>query len=102
MFFPIIGNILEQNSQKYFQIIHAEHTCQASGPNLPTVEQLELLCALIEVVAQGDAVAPTLDLPALCPELQVNGVARLEHLSQCGYMDTLCHSLIGMPSQTVQ
>ena len=60
MFFPIIGNILEQNSQKYFQIIHAEHTCQASGPNLPTVEQLELLGALVEVVTHGDAVAPAL------------------------------------------
>ena len=43
------------------------------------VEQLELLGALIEVVTQGDAVAPALDLPALGPELEVNRVARLEH-----------------------
>ena len=46
------------------------------------VKQLELLGALIEIVAQGDAVAPALDLPALRPELQVNGVASLEHLAK--------------------
>ena len=46
------------------------------------VKQLELLGALVEVVAQGDAVAPALDLSALCPELDVNGVARLEHLTK--------------------
>jgi len=32
------------------------------------VEQFELLGALVEVVAQGDAVAPALDLPALSPK----------------------------------
>ena len=45
------------------------------------IKQLELLGALVEIVAQGDAVAPALDLPAFGPELEVNGVARLEHLS---------------------
>ena len=45
------------------------------------VQQLELLGALVEVVAQGDAVAPVLDLPALGPKLQVNRVAGLQHLS---------------------
>ena len=43
------------------------------------VEQLEVLGALVEVVAQGGAVAPALDLPALCPELDINRVAGLEH-----------------------
>ena len=102
MFFPIIGNILEQNSQKYFQIIHAEHTCQASGPNLPTVEQLELLGALVEVVAQGDAVAPALDLPALGPELDINRVSGLEHPAKGADVDTLCHRSIGMRGQTAR
>ena len=45
------------------------------------VEQLELLGALVEVIAQGDAVAPALYLPALCPELDVNRVSGLEHPS---------------------
>jgi hypothetical protein len=40
------------------------------------VKQFELLGALVEVVAQGDAVAPALDLPVLGPELQVNQVAQ--------------------------
>ena len=57
------------------------------------VQQLELLGALIEVVAQGDAVAPALDFPALCPELEVNGVARLEHFAKGADVDGLCHSL---------
>ena len=57
------------------------------------VQQLELLGALIEVVAQGDAVLPFLDLPAFRPELQVNGVARLEHLAKGTDMNALCHSL---------
>ena len=46
------------------------------------VKQLELLGALIEIVAQGDAVVPALDLPAFRPELDVNWVACLEHLAK--------------------
>ena len=62
--------------------INLEHTDQSGGPDLPAVQQLELLGALIEIVAQWDAVAPALDLPTLSPELEVNGVARLEHLAK--------------------
>ena len=43
------------------------------------IQQFHLACALIEVVAQGDAVAPALDLPALGPELDVHRVIGLEH-----------------------
>ena len=66
------------------------------------IEQLELLGALIEVVAKGDAVAPALDLTRLGPELDVNGVARLEHLAKGADVDGLCHSIIGMSGQTVR
>jgi len=69
---------------------------------LLTVEQFELLGALIEVVAQGDAVAPALDLPALGPELQVNRVTGFQHSAQCADVDGLCHSLIGMMGQTAR
>ena len=41
-------------------------------------KQLELLGALVEVVAQRDAVAPALDFPALGPELQIDRVTSLE------------------------
>ena len=66
------------------------------------VEQLELLGALIEVIPQGDAVAPALDLPALRPELQVNRVAGLEHSAKGADVDGMCHSLIGMWGQTLR
>ena len=66
------------------------------------VQQLELLGALIEIVSQGNAVAPALDLPAFRPKLDVNGVARLEHPAKGTDVDGSCHSLIGMPGQTVR
>ena len=66
------------------------------------IEQLELLGALVEVVAQRDAVAPALDLPALGPELQVNRVAGLEHPAKGADVDTLCHRSIGMRGQTLR
>jgi len=66
------------------------------------VQQFELLGALIEVVAQGDAVAPALDLPALGPELQVNRVTGFQHSAQCADVNTVCHCLIGMRGQTVR
>jgi len=48
---------------------------------------------LIEVVTQGDAVAPALDLPALCPEFQVNRIAGLEHPAKGADVDGLCHNV---------
>ena len=65
-------------------------------------EQLELLGALVEVVAQGDAVAPALDLPALRPKLQVNRIAGLEHPAKGADVDGLCHRSIGMRGQTAR
>ena len=67
-----------------------------------TVEQFELLGALIEIVAQGDAVAPALDFPALGPELQVNRVACFQHAAQGADVDGLCHRSIGMKGQTAR
>ena len=66
------------------------------------LEQLELLGALIEIVAQGDAVAPALDLPALGPEFQVNRIAGLEHPAKGADVDGLCHRSIGMRGQTLR
>ena len=43
--------------------INLEDAADAGLAYLMRVEQLELLGALVEVVAQGDAVAPALDLP---------------------------------------
>ena len=59
--------------------VDLEDAADACLAYLVRVEQLELLGTLVEVVAQGDAVAPALDLPTLCPELEVNRVSGLEH-----------------------
>jgi len=53
------------------------------------VEQFKLLGALVEVVAQGDAVAPALDLPAFGPELDINRVARAQHAAQSRNMNCI-------------
>ena len=88
--------------QKHFHVINAEHADQSGCPDLTAIKQLELLGALVEVVAQGDAVAPALDLPALGPELEVNRVAGLEHPAKGADVDTLCHRSIGMMGQTLR
>ena len=49
--------------QKHFHVINAEHADQSGCPDLTAIKQLELLGALVEVVAKGDAVAPALDFP---------------------------------------
>ena len=54
---------LYTNSQKYFESVDLEDAADASLSYLVRVEQLELLGALVEVVTQGDAVAPALDFP---------------------------------------
>ena len=80
--------------------VNLENTYHTGSANLSAVEQFELLGALVEVVAQRDAVAPALDLPALGPELQINRVTGLEHPAKGADVDTLSHRSIGMRGQT--
>ena len=70
---------MQQNLEKYRNTVDLEDAADAGLAYLVRVEQFELLGALVEVVTQGDAVAPALDLPALGPELNVNRVTGLEH-----------------------
>ena len=93
---------MRHNLEKYRNTVNLENTHQTGSANLSAVEQLELLGALIEVVTQGDAVAPALDLPALGPEFQVNRVTGLQHSAQCADVDGLCHGLTGMMGQTAR
>ncbi len=86
----------------YWYSVDLEDAADAGLAYLMRVKQLELLGALVEVVAQGDAVAPALDLPALGPELQVNRVAGLEHPAKGADVDGLCHRSIGMRGQTAR
>ena len=66
----------------YFEAVDLEDAADAGLAYLMRVKQFELLGALVEVVAQGDAVAPALDLPVLRPKLQVNRVANLEQVER--------------------
>ena len=50
-------------SKEHVQAVDFEDAADAGLAYLVRVEQLELLGALVEVVTQGDAVAPALDLP---------------------------------------
>ena len=88
--------------QMHFHAVDLEDAADAGLAYLVRVEQFELLGALVEVIAQGDAVAPALDLPALGPELDVNRVSGLEHPAKGADMDTLCHRSIGMRGQTLR
>ena len=81
-YFLIIVFEMRQYLEKYRNTVNLENTYQTGCTNLPTVEQLELLGTVVEVVSQGDAVAPALDLPAFGPELEVNRVAGFEHLAK--------------------
>ncbi len=47
----------------YWYSVDLEDAADAGLAYLVRVEQFELLGALVEVVAQGDAVAPALDFP---------------------------------------
>ena len=93
---------MQQNLEKYRNTINLEDAADAGLAYLVRIEQLELLGALIEIVAQGDAVAPALDLTALGPKLQVNRVTGLEHPAKGADVDTLCHWSIGMRGQTLR
>ena len=66
----------------YWYSVDLEDAADTGLAYLMRVKQFELLGALVEVVAQGDAVAPALDLPALGPEFQVNRVANLEQVER--------------------
>ena len=79
--------------EMYFQAVDLEDADIPDLPDLTRVKQFHLACALVEVVAQGDAVVPALDLPALGPKLDINRVSSLEHPAKGADVDTLCHNV---------
>ena len=86
----------------YLDAIDLEDTADESLAYLVRVQQFDLLGALVEVVVQGDAVAPVLDFPVLRPEFQVNWVSGLEHPVKGVDVNTLCHGLTRMRGQTAR
>ena len=71
--------------------VNLEHTNIPQLADLSAIEQFDLSCSFVEIVAERDAVAPFLDFSAFRPELDVNGVARFEHLAERGDVYGLCH-----------
>ena len=91
-----------KNSKVHSHTIYFKYTDIPQLSDLSAVEQFDLPCSFVEIVAKRDAVLPFLDFSAFRPELDINGVARLEHLAKGADMDRLCHSLIGMQGQTLR
>ncbi len=54
---------MRQNLEKYRNTINLEDAADSGLAYLMRVQQFELLGALVEVIPQGDAVAPALDFP---------------------------------------
>ena len=75
----------------HFNAVYFKDADIADLADLSAVEQFDLSCSLVEIVAERNAVAPFLDFSAFRPELDVNGVARFEHLAERGDMYRLCH-----------
>ena len=65
----------------YLHTIHLKYAHIAKLPDLIRVQQLHSSCAFVEVVFEGDATAPELDLAALCPETDVDGFGGGEDFS---------------------
>ena len=82
--------------------VNLEYAHVTDLPDLARVKQFHLARALIVIIAQREAIAPALDLPALRLELQVNRVIDLEHPAKGADMDGLCHRSIGMRGQTAR
>ena len=66
---------------KNFNSIHLKNTHIAKLPDLIRVQQLHSSCAFVEVVFEGDATVPELDLTALGPETDVDGFGGGEDFS---------------------
>ena len=72
--------------------LHTIYLKDAHIPKLPDfigVQQLHSSCAFVEVVFEGDAAVPGLDLAAARPKAEVDGFGGREDFAECGDVDTL-------------
>ena len=67
--------------QKHLHPIYLEDAHVAKLPDFIRVQQLHSSCSFVEVVAEGDAAVPVLDLAGACPEGEVEGFGGLEEFS---------------------
>ncbi len=69
--------------------IHLKHTHVAKLPDLIGAQQLHSACAFVEIVFEGDAAMPGLDLAAACPEAEVDGFGGVENFTEGGNVKTV-------------
>ena len=75
--------------QKHLHAVHLEDAHVAELPDFIRIQQLHAACALIKVVAEGDAAVPVLDFAGTGPEGEIEGVGGLEEFAEGGYVDAL-------------
>ena len=73
----------------YLQAIHLKYTHIAKLPDLIGVQQLHSSCAFVEVVFEGDAASPVLDLAASGPEADVDWFGGVEDFAESADVDCL-------------
>ena len=74
---------------KNFNSVYLKYTHIAKLPDLIGVQQLHSSCAFIEVVFEGDAASPVLDLAAPSPETDVDGFGGVEDFAEGGNVNCL-------------
>ena len=67
--------------QEHLHSVNLEYAHVAELPDFVGVQQLHSSCAFVEVVAEGDAAVPVLDLAGAGPEGEVEGLGGLEEFS---------------------
>lgn len=73
----------------HLHAIHLKNTHIAKLPDFIGVQQLHSSCAFVEVIFEGDAASPVLDLAAARPETDVDGFGRIEDFAESGDVDGL-------------
>ena len=73
--------------QKHFHPIHLKYAHIAELPDFIRIQQLHSSCAFIEVIAEGDAAVPVLDLAGACPKGEVEGLGGLEEFAESRNMN---------------
>ena len=81
--------IVDIRLQKHLHTIYLEDTHIAELPDFIRIQQFHSSCALVKVVAEGDAAVPVLDFAGACPESEVEGFGGLEEFSESGDVDAL-------------
>ena len=82
-----MGHLFFIPSEEHFHSVYFKNTHIAELPDFVAVEEFHAACAFIEIVAEGDAAVPVLNLAGACPKGEVEGFGGLEEFAESGYMN---------------